>query len=114
MKRTFKLAMAGAVAALALVGCKDTRSYDAAEGTGGSGTFEDRNAPINQDVRMDEHPAPRIGDGKIGNENGVIDDGEGPLEQDGVVDDKMGENPGVWNDNEGPVENTEADRPEAQ
>lgn len=122
MKRTHKFVAAGALAAIAAFGfgCKDTRDGYGREGTGGSGELgrnpatQDEQAPINRDVRMDEQPEPRIGDGKIGNQNGVIDDGEGPLEGNGVADDKIGEKPGVWNDGEGPVEGTELDRPEAQ
>lgn len=123
MKRTHQLVAAGALAAIVAFGfgCKDTaRDGYGREGTGGSGELgqnpavRDEAAPINRDVRMDEHPEPRIGDGKIGNKNGVIDDGEGPLERDGVSDDKIGKKPGVWNDGEGPVEGTQLNRPEAQ
>jgi hypothetical protein len=41
----------------------------------------------------------------IGEKNGVIDDGEGPLERDGKADDKIGNEPGVFDDGEGPIEN---------
>jgi hypothetical protein len=83
-----------AIAALGAfgIGCRD-RATDGSEqnqpqGTGGSG-------------QVDE---PRVGDGKVGRNNGVIDDGEGPLEQDGRSEDKIGDNPGVLNDGEGPIE----------
>jgi hypothetical protein len=109
--------LAGAVAAvMGLAGCRDrdeSRPIDTPKidntrpgtgnldpATGGSGYDSD---------------GKRIGDGKIGNNNGVIDDGEGPLEGDGVADDKIGDNPGVWNDGEGPFEKNEnVDRPESQ
>lgn len=99
----------GAVAAagLALAGCQD-RSTELEEGQGGAG-FE-QNEQLNQDNS-------RLGDGKIGENNGVIDDGEGPLEENNVggsggADDKMGQEPGVWNDGEGPIEeNPDLNRP---
>jgi len=95
-----RLLLLGALATLGLAGaCRDNASYRdanrpaATEGTGGSGDS-------------------RFGDGKIGENNGVIDDGEGPLEGDGRADDKVGNNPGVWNDGEGPIENSDLNRPE--
>jgi hypothetical protein len=98
-----RLLLLGAFVTLGLAGaCRDNASYRdtsrpaATEGTGGSGNVDNS----------------RIGDGKIGENNGVIDDGEGPLENDGKADDKVGNNPGVWNDGEGPIENSEMDRPE--
>lgn len=92
---------AAVAAAVALVGfgCNDHRATKT-EGTGGSGY----QAPVvneNNNMGQDEQ---RLGDGKIGENNGVFDDGEGPLEGDGVSDDKMGQEPGVWNDGEGPIE----------
>jgi hypothetical protein len=103
MKAT-KWLVTGALASFALVGgaCRDR--YEPARpvvndpGVGGSGD-------LNNDGK-------RIGDGKIGRNNGVIDDGEGPLEGDHKADDKVGDRPGVWNDGEGPIENSDLNRPE--
>lgn len=120
MKTTLKIVAAGALAAVAAfgIGCKDTRTLETEEGIGGSGQVYDRSAPleqdVQQDVRMDEPIAPRIGDGNMGAQDGFIDDAQRPLERSGEVDDKMGENPDFWNDNEAPLEDIEADRPEAQ
>lgn len=86
MKKTLLI---GAVAAASLFGVACFENRDADRGTGGSGNVEE----------------PRLGDGKIGQENGVVDDGEGPLEgQAGEADDKIGNKPGVINDGEGPIE----------
>src|SRR5687767_8410997 len=105
MKKTLLAALAG----LALIGgaCRDYDDRPAQvpttePGVGGAGYDRDGDGK-------------RLGDGKIGRENGVIDDGEGPLEGDGVADDKIGDRPGVWNDGEGPLEeNPETDRPESR
>jgi hypothetical protein len=87
-----KLTVAGLVAAAGLfVGCRDNNRYDRTpnpelRGTGGSG---------------------QVGDGKIGNNNGVLNDGEGPLEENhdaNKTDGKIGNNNGVLNDGEGPLE----------
>jgi hypothetical protein len=93
-----KTLIVGAISTLGLagLGCRDydkpsrTPSVEEQRGTGGSGDLD--------------HDGRRVGDGKIGNENGVIDDGEGPLEDDGKADDKIGDRPGVVNDGEGPIE----------
>lgn len=93
----------GALAALGLFGfgCNDTRPA-ANNGTGGSGYVD-----TNQSAQD-----PKLGDGKIGNSNGVIDDGEGPLEgKSGKADDQVGSQPGVWNDGEGPIERSPLNRP---
>lgn len=98
--------MVGAIAAggLVLAGCQD-RSTELDEGQGGSG--------LEQNERLDRQDNSRLGDGKIGENNGVIDDGEGPLEgKSGKADDKIGNEPGVWNDGEGPIEeNPDLNRP---
>lgn len=79
----------GTVAAVGLlVGCQDRTEQPA--GTGGAGYEQKDDA--------------RLGDGKIGEKEGVVDDGEGPLEGDGKADDKIGDRPGVINDGEGPIE----------
>ena len=100
-----KLVVVGGVAALTLfgVGCQDKARQDNS-GTGGSGSS------VTQDHNGD---GKRLGDGKIGRNNGVVDDGEGPLEGNrGKADDKIGKQPGVWNDGEGPIEkNPNLNRP---
>lgn len=103
-----KALMVGAVAALGLFGfgCQDNRTpANDNAGTGGSGYTTGTQ-------QQDTTQTPRLGDGKIGNNNGVIDDGEGPLEgNSGKADDKIGDQPGVWNDGEGPIESTPLNRP---
>lgn len=94
------LIAAAAAATLVGFGC-NTRSNAPANGTGGSG----------YSAHNPGDDSKRIGDGKIGRNNGVIDDGEGPLEQNGKSDDKIGNQPGVWNDGEGPIESTPLNRP---
>lgn len=104
--KTFKIFAVGALAATALMGfgCRDTTTTT--PGTGGSGAYG-RDNPGADDKKL--------GDGKIGRNNGVIDDGEGPLENmghDGKADDKIGNNPGVWHDGEGPFEKNDAQAPD--
>jgi hypothetical protein len=87
-----------AAAALATAGCKDR--YDNDRGVGGAG-------------KVDRYDNDKV---DIGKNPGVINDGEGPLENNrGPLEEKdvdIGRNPGVINDNEGPMEqnrNTEPD-----
>jgi hypothetical protein len=90
-----KFAMVGVLAGSSIfVGCKsdreearedmnEAREELREEGTGGSG---------------------QIGDGKVGRNEGVLNDGEGPLEENRRNDDTtIGRNPGVINDGEGPT-----------
>lgn len=83
----------GAIASIGLLaaGCEDRQDN---RGLGGAGT--EQRQPGNQ--------GGRLGDGKVGQNNGVIDDGEGPIERGGKADDKVGNKPGVINDGEGPIE----------
>jgi hypothetical protein len=92
MRNVTGIALA-AIASVGLLtaGCEDRRDNN--RGFGGAGTEQRQ---TDQDGR--------IGDGKVGKNNGVIDDGEGPLERGGKADDKIGNNPGVINDGEGPIE----------
>jgi hypothetical protein len=93
MRNVTGIALA-AIASIGLLvaGCEDRRDNNN-RGFGGAGTEQRQ---TNQDGR--------IGDGKVGGNNGVLDDGEGPLERRGKADDKIGNNPGVINDGEGPIE----------
>lgn len=104
MKTTFKFLAVGAIASTALFGfgCRSS-TYD--EGTGGSGYNNRGDTTVGNTNPGDD--SKRLGDGKIGRNNGVIDDGEGPIESlggSGKADDKIGNNPGVWHDGEGPFE----------
>ena len=104
MKTRIFAAIAAAVALVGF-GCNDHRATTN-EGTGGSGYTAPAPA-VNENNYENNNPGDdnqRLGDGKIGENNGVLDDGEGPLEGNGVSDDKMGQEPGVWNDGEGPIE----------
>lgn len=90
MRKNLWLSAAIAVAAAVGMGCRggeqaEPRIDEQQQGTGGSG--------------YDHKAADSIGD-----KNGVIDDGEGPLEQDGRAEDKVGNEPGVFDDGEGPIE----------
>jgi hypothetical protein len=87
MRKVTGIALA-AIASVGLLaaGCEDRNDN---RGLGGSGTTSEQR---------------RVGDGKVGKNNGVIDDGEGPIERGGKADDKIGNNPGVINDGEGPLE----------
>jgi hypothetical protein len=99
-----KLAMAGLVAAAAtVVGCRETREVendDVELGTGGAGQ----------------------GDDDIGRTEGVLNDGEGPLEENNddralndaeremeAEDDSIGRREGVLDDGEGPLEERNED-----
>ncbi len=91
MTKNWILAGALAVVGVGGIACQDGERAEPRvieEGTGGAGR-----------EGMDHKAADSIGD-----KNGVIDDGEGPLEQDGVADDKIGDEPGVFDDGEGPIE----------
>lgn len=80
-----KSLLVGALAAVSMFGVA-CFERDAERGTGGSGNIEE----------------PRAGDRNIGSEPGVVNDGEGPIEErrDGTIGDREG----VINDGEGPIE----------
>jgi hypothetical protein len=103
-----KIAAAGLVASMALAaGCRDRNA-----GMGGAGRegvdIGNRPGVINDgEGPLEENKNPNIG-----NNPGIINDGEGPLENGrGPLEDNMngnpdiGDRPGVINDGEGPIEN---------
>jgi len=110
-----KLVVAGVLAVAGLgVGCNDRQDRDlnragndvestvndAAKdvGAGVDRAAEDIDEGIGGSGRGDNNQV------DIGNEPGVINDGEGPLED---PDTRPGKNPGVINDGEGPLEDNE-------
>lgn len=99
------LTVAGLVAVAGLtVGCRETREAeieveDRELGTGGAG---------------------QVGDGRIGENEGVLNDGEGPLEEnndramrndaeEAAQDETIGRREGVLDDGEGPLEESNED-----
>lgn len=108
MRKTMRVVL-GAVAAFGLataVGCQENRE---AEGLGGAGMEEQQQENNTFGTEQNE---PNLGDSQMGDEPGVFNDGEGPIEGNNA-EPNIGENEGVINDGEGPIEdNTNLDMEE--